>query len=289
MPVEVVERAFAEPLCNRLCATADDGDYVVHWLGQAGFIISAERHRILIDPYLSDSLAQKYHGTATPHERMMPAPAGVRELGAIDLVLVTHHHTDHMDPATLRPLAEANPALRLVVPRASRAEASRRAGVALDRLIPMDAGEIVSPLPDVTVTAVRAAHETLERDADGFHRFLGYALKVRAATLLHTGDTVPYDGQVEEIARLRPDVLMLPVNGRSPGLSSRGVPGNLTLDEAVRLTIETGTPTMIAHHYGMFAFNTLPLATIEERAAEPRLPIRIVSARPGLEVRLRAV
>ena len=158
---------------------------------------------------------------------MMLAPVGVGELGPINFVLVMHHHTDHMDPATLRSLAEANRALRFVVPNASRAKALQRAEVTEDRLVPMDAGETVSPLPNITITDIRAAHEKLEQDADGFYRFLGYALTIGAATVLHTGDTVPYDGQVEEIGSLHPDVLMLPANGRSPELSRRGVPGNL--------------------------------------------------------------
>ena len=81
--------------------------------------------------------------------------------------------------------------------------------------------------------------------------------------------------------------MLLPVNGRSAGLLTRGVPGNLTLDEAVRLTAAVGTPVLLAHHYGMFAFNTLDPAVVEARAAEPGLPVRLVPAREGLEVRLR--
>lgn len=106
-------------------------------------------------------------------------------------------------------------------------------------------------------------------------------------TLLHSGDTIPFDGQVEEVARLRPDLLLSPVNGRSAALAARGIPGNLTLDEAVRLTDETGTPAMIAHHHGLFAFNTLPLATIDDKAAAPGLRIRLLPTREGLEVRVR--
>lgn len=291
MPVEIVEQRCAGRLAERL--TCDSGhDIVVHWLGQAGFVVQAGRRRILIDPYLSDTLAEKYHGTPTPHERLMPAPLDLEDLGPIDLVLVTHHHTDHMDPGTLAPLARRHPLLRVLVPRATRLEAMRRADVAEDRLILIEAGERIEVWPGLTVMAVRAAHETLERDPEGLHRFLGYALVFggpgRAPiTLLHSGDTVPFAGQVEEIGSLRPDLLLLPVNGRSPALAARGIAGNMTLEEAVQLTVLTGAPAMLAHHHGMFAFNTLHLARIEERAAMPGLPIRLLPAREDADVRLR--
>lgn len=292
MPVEIVEQRFAGPLAERLTVSDTGREVVVHWLGQAGFAIQAGRQRILIDPYLSDTLSDKYRGTATPHERLMPAPIDVESLGPVDLVLVTHHHTDHMDPGTLAPLARRHPHLRIVAPRAARAEAMRRAEVSEDRLILLEAGERASVLPGVAVVAVRAAHETLERDAEGYHRFLGYALVFedlggQPVTLLHSGDTIPFDGQIEEVARLRPDLLMLPVNGRSAALKARGIPGNMTLDEAVTLTVGTGAPAMIAHHHGLFAFNTLPLATIDKKAAAPGLPIRLLPAQQGLEVRVR--
>ncbi len=71
---------------------------------------------------------------------------------------------------------------------------------------------------------------------------------------------------------------------RSEALAARNIAGNLTLDEAVALTVESKAPTMIAHHHGLFAFNTLPVADIERKAAEPRLQIRLIPARLGLEV-----
>jgi hypothetical protein len=41
---------------------------------------------------------------------------------------------------------------------------------------------------------------------------------------------------------------------------------------------------MIAHHHGLFAFNTLPVADIEHKAVEPGLPIRLIPTRLELEV-----
>ena len=40
------------------------------WLGQSGFLVAWAGVRVLLDPYLSDSLTRKYAGTDRPHVRM---------------------------------------------------------------------------------------------------------------------------------------------------------------------------------------------------------------------------
>ena len=221
---------------------------------------------------------------------MTPPPTTVEGLGPVDLVLVAHQHTDHMDPGTLAPLAAANPGARFIVPAASLDEASRRADAGRD---PVDAGDVVEPWPGFAVSVVRAAHETLERDANGRHRFLGYVLSIAlpggTVTLFHSGDTVPFDGQVGEVARFRPDVALLPFNGRSAALLARGVPGNLTLDEAVSLGEAVGAGWVVAHHHGLFAFNTCDPALLAARARDRTSAPRLVPARIGVELSLRPV
>ena len=64
---------FDEPLATKLAKGPGDG-VSLYWLGQAGFVIDAHGERIVIDPYLSDSLAVKYRNAAFSHERMAPAP-----------------------------------------------------------------------------------------------------------------------------------------------------------------------------------------------------------------------
>lgn len=227
------------------------------WLGQAGFLIESLSARILIDPYLSNSLAAKYAGTRFPHERMMPAPIAPEALGRIDLVICTHRHTDHMDGETLQPLCARLPDVRVIVPAAERDEAMRRTGVSAGRLLCLDAGDWCEPLPGVVVRAVAAAHETLDTDTLGRHRFLGYGVSAGDVTVFHSGDTIPFPGQVEAAEALNADLALLPVNGRSKALLHSGFAGNLTLDEALGLSCAAGIPAMIAHHHGMFAFNTL--------------------------------
>ncbi|WP_119392999.1 MBL fold metallo-hydrolase [Taklimakanibacter lacteus] len=263
---------FIDSLAERLAASRSPG-IILHWLGQAGFVVTTPRYRLVIDPYLSDSLARKYRGSATPHERIMAAPATPQELGPVDLVLCTHHHTDHMDGETLKPLAEAHPQLRFVVPRAALALSRERIGVDVERLVPLNAGERVEPLPGVVVRALRAAHETLEKDAEGHHRFLGYGIEMEGRCIFHSGDTIPFPRQTDDVAAIAPDLALLPANGRSERLRALEVAGNLTIAEAIGLAQACAIPAMIAHHCGMFAFNTADPREIDHAASRAALQV----------------
>ena len=119
----------------------------------------------------------------------------------------------------------------------------------------IDAGETVD-LGGVRCTATPSAHEDMTRTEAGF-LYLGYALIGGGVTLWHSGDTVPWDGQAEWLAPFRVDLALLPVNGRDARRAANGVPGNLTMAEAIALTDAIGARAMIAHHFGLFDFNTL--------------------------------
>ncbi|MBO6676208.1 MAG: MBL fold metallo-hydrolase [Rhizobiales bacterium] len=247
------------------------GERALFWLGQAGFWFDTGDHRILIDPYLSDSLAKKYAGQVNDHQRMMPPPITPHELPEPDLVLVTHAHTDHMDPETLGPLATRFPDLPFVVPRAKLAVARERIGTDAN-LVSASDGQTLSPLPGLTLHVLPAAHETLDRDSEGNAHFLGYIIKAGGVTLYHSGDTIPFDGLSEAIGAIAPNVALLPVNGRDAVRLASGIPGNFTLEEAITLCQDASIPWLVPHHFGMFAFNTLSEEAIDAAAAKTSKP-----------------
>ena len=233
------------------------------WLGQAGFLLRADDEIVLIDPYLSDSLAAKHRGGRFDHRRAMAVPIAPDAFERVDLVLCTHRHGDHMDPGTLPVLAREHPGCRFVVPAAeighasSLVPASRLIGAAADR--PLRIGNLM-------LTPVAAAHERMETDAAGQHRFLGFGITGPGVALYHSGDCVPYEGLADRVASLGATVALLPVNGRDPERAAAGVPGNFTLDEAAALCRQAGVPEMIAHHWGMFDFNTCDPSSIDAMA-----------------------
>ena len=66
---------------------------------------------------------------------------------------------------------------------------------------------------------------------------------------------------------------LLPVNGRRPELSQNGVPGNFDLDEAIALAGAVDASAMIAHHYGLFDFNTAAPEEIDAAARSSLSPL----------------
>ena len=254
----------------------------IHWPGQAGFWVDTGAHRLLVDPYLSDGLARKYAGKRFDHRRMMPAPVTPEALPRPNIVLVTHAYTDHMDPETLGPLHRRFPDLPFVVPAARLDVARERIGLAAP-LVAVDADTTLEPIPGLTLRVLPAAHETFEQDASGRHAFLGYAFASDGLRVAHSGDTIPYPGLADRLQAFGAEVLLLPVNGRDAIRRAAGIPGNLTLDEAVLVAAAARARYLIPHHFGMFAFNTLDAATIDAAAAGSRDPVIL---RPEIGVAL---
>jgi L-ascorbate metabolism protein UlaG (beta-lactamase superfamily) len=236
------------------------------WLGQAGFAVRFEGCRWLIDPYLSDCLADKYRGTEFPHDRLMPAPVEPGQIQDLNWVFCTHRHSDHMDPGSLPLLARTNSSCRFVVPRAER-QAALMAGVPSSRLLTINAGESLSLAENAAVQAVASAHETLQVNDHGEHHFLGFIFKTPRLVLYHSGDCVPYDGLAAQLLDCKIDVALLPVNGRDAYRASRNIAGNFSFAEARQLCVDARIPWLVAHHFGMFAFNTPSLAKLRKEAA----------------------
>lgn len=229
------------------------------WLGQSGFLALWNDLAVLFDPYLSDSLTRKYAATDKPHVRMTERVVAPEALTGITLVTATHAHTDHLDPDTLRPLTQVNPEAVLVCPEAIRVLARERSGLTDERILGADvpaAGRatwLSLPAAPVRILPVPAAHETLDRDAEGRLLHLGFIVELGPFRIYHSGDTVRYDGMADRLQRHAVDVAILPINGRRP---ERRVAGNLWGREAAQLASDIEARMAIPCHYDMFEFNT---------------------------------
>jgi len=242
------------------------------WLGQSGFLLQWQGRHVLLDPYLSDSLTQKYAATDKPHVRMTRRVTDPNRLDFIDVVTSSHNHTDHLDAATLLPLMRASPDAKLVIPEANRSFVADR--LKIDARIPvgLDDGQSVS-VAGFEFTGIASAHEKLDRDARGRCQYLGYVIGFEGGRVYHSGDTVRYDGLAERLRPYQIDVAILPINGADP---RRRVAGNLNGREAATLGHAMGARVVIPCHFDMFEFNTASPELFVETAKALGQPVRVL-------------
>lgn len=226
----------------------------IWWLGQSGFLVQWQNTHLLFDPYLSDSLTRKYAGTDKPHVRMTERVIAPEDLDFIEIVTSSHNHTDHLDGETLIPLIEANRELTVLVPAANQAFAADRLQVDSARLTPINADTDPFAGHGITIHAIPAAHNELETDEKGQHKFIGLVAKVGPWSIYHSGDTLLYDGLADRLRKFNVDIAIVPINGNKP---ERRVAGNLDGKEAARLARDIGAQIAIPHHFEMFEFNTV--------------------------------
>ena len=267
-----------EALVDQIQATRPEpGQLALWWLGQSGLLVKSQRAVVLLDPYLSESLTAKYKGTGKEHTRMTRCPVRPDLLSMLDVVCCSHKHSDHMDPGTLPGLMVASAGARLIVPTSLEGHACAM-GLDGGRLVGLDHDGIYEDAAKgLKIRAVKAAHEGLDRDEQGRHLYLSFLVEMDGVRLFHSGDTVPWPGQEAAVGQ-GVDLAFLPINGRDPG---RGVPGNMTADEAVDFAAHVVARVLVPHHYEMFTFNTVDIGEFHEAARRLPAGVRPLAVRCG--------
>lgn len=255
------EEALVAEMDARL---ADNRAAHLWWLGQSGFLLQWKGKRVLLDPYLSDSLTDKYANTDKPHTRLSELVISPSLLKGIDIVTSSHNHTDHLDAATLIPVLENNRDIRFIIPEANRAFVAERVKCAIDFPLGLNDGQSVQ-IGDFSFHGIPAKHNTIDRDEQGNCRYMGYVIRFGGYSIYHSGDTLWFDELPELLRPFEIDLALLPVNGDKP---ERKVAGNLDHREAVKLARLLGVKTVIPCHYDMFSFNTANVEDFGKEALE---------------------
>jgi L-ascorbate metabolism protein UlaG (beta-lactamase superfamily) len=73
------------------------------WLGHSSVLLELGGKRVLIDPVLSERAS--FFSWMGP-KRFEPAPLEAKDFPALDAVLISHDHYDHLDKATIKALAD---------------------------------------------------------------------------------------------------------------------------------------------------------------------------------------
>ena len=246
-------------------------------LGQMGVAIKGPDATLYIDPCLSDIVREMAGERGT---RAFDPPLLPGEITNADYYLISHEHADHFDPQTVGPAAQASPQAMFVT-----------TGWCLDLFADVDipAERVMTPpalepvaLPgtSITLTVVPSAHYEKEHDAQKGYRWIGFLIEWNGVTFYHAGDTIIYPDYIETLRRLpRPDVAMLPVNGRDHYREVEdNLIGNLLPVEASRLARDLEWDTLIPGHNDLYPANTIPNEQIVQALA-PRQKVKFLQ--PG--------
>jgi L-ascorbate 6-phosphate lactonase len=208
----------------------DAGTLAFWWLYQAGIVLKSPAGTIVaVDPYLSESVMRSYR-----LPRGVPAPLDPAD-AALDALLATHSHEDHLDPDSIEPFLRPGQARFIGPPMA--ADKVRATGVDATRITPVGRGDQVS-VGDISIRAVHARHLFgLEPTPDA----VGYVLSCGGVSVYHSGDT-EYDSEI--IADTRGvGTSLICINGTT---------GNMNVHEAALLAWLQGARLAVPFHYGLW-------------------------------------
>ncbi len=250
----------------------DENNFHLWWLGQSGYLLLWKGKKVLIDPYLSDSLTKKYATTNKPHIRMSELVIDPSLLKNISIVTSSHNHTDHLDGETLIPVIKNNPNIHFIVPEANNMFVCERVRLPKNFATGMNDGDWLK-IDDFIFHGIPAKHNEIERDENGRCKFMGYVIEFGKWKIYHSGDTLWFDEMVELLKPFKVDVTLLPINGNDP---SRGVPGNLNVKEAAALGKAIEAKIVIPCHYDMFTFNTADSKDFASEAEKINQPYKIL-------------
>lgn len=236
------------------------GGLSLTFIGHSSFHLRAGGHSVLIDPVFSARCSPV--SWAGPKRVRAPGRA-LDALPAVDLVLVTHNHYDHMDLPSLRRIVRRDDPL-FITPLGN-ARHLRKAGAR--RIVELDWWQ-AHVLPDGTrITATPARHFSARTLRDRRRSlWAGFMLELGSLRVFHAGDSGDGPHWREIGQRLGPpDLAMLPIGAYQPRALMRAV--HVDPAEAVAAHKALGARRSVGMHFGTFQLTDEPIDQPEARLA----------------------
>lgn len=248
--MELIRQSVCEPITGTpqkpLIARPDE--LGITFIGHSSFLLQVAGKTILVDPVFATWLIVL--------RRLRRPGVRIHDLPPIDLVLQTHAHMDHLNFPSLRAIIR---------------QTSLLSGRAPEVIVPHGVEDLVEPLGfsrvrslrwwqeanlgDLRITMTPAQHWGTRMFNDNHRGYGGYVLSGRGHSVYHSGDTAYFSG-FREVARLHPQVALLPIGAYSPD-SFRSV--HTTPEDALQAFFDVRAERMIPMHYGTFRLSKEPI------------------------------
>ena len=199
----------------------------ITWLGQAGLLFESMGKKILIDPYLSNSVAkiqpQNYRRVKVDENFLTIKP---------DIILLTHNHIDHTDIETLKYYLSKDTSVLVLMPESSFSMVRNTFGGINNNYVQFNRGTEWTD-GDIWFKSVKAEHSD--------NKAIGIIIKAEGKTYYITGDTL-YNTEIFNDLPKEIDYTFIPVNGKGC---------NMNMIDAKRFCEKIGGKA-IPMHCGLF-------------------------------------
>ena len=254
----------------------------IAFVGHASFLVQTRGKNLLVDPVWAKRVSP--FSFAGP-KRVNPPGIAFEDLPAIDAVLVTHNHYDHMDARTIGRLWQRSRPL-VVTPLGN--DTILKGHVPDLAAQAVDWHEIVDLGDGVRVHVEPTVHWSARGPTDRMHAlWASFVIEAGGVKVLCVGDSGFADGATFRGTRDRHPGLalaLLPIGAYEPRWFMRGI--HMNPQDAVAALELLGAARALGHHWGTFHLTNegveRPLEALAAARAERGIPAdRFSALRPG--------
>lgn len=224
------------------------------WLGHATVLLKVDGFTILLDPIFSVRAGINVGPVTLGIKRLVEPALRIRELPAIDLILLSHAHMDHMDLPSLRRLERryttvvtASQTSDLV--RVERYRSVLEAGWG-DRLQ-------VGP---ASIVGLEVNHWGARMRTDHYRGYNGYLIETGRYRVIFGGDTAITDSFARLRSSRRVDLAIMPIGTYNPWIRRHCTP-----EQAWKMTNDAGAEFLLPIHHQTFPLGREPVEEPIER------------------------
>lgn len=248
---KLVRRSVFEPRVGEsfLPQLAREDELALTFIGHSAFVLQIHGRTIAIDP--------NYARWLFILKRLRRPGVRLKDLPAIDYVLVTHAHFDHLHRPTLKRIAKRSLELRgrapaIIVPRQV---ADLVGQLGYSEVVELGWWENFTD-KGITIHHVPARHWGARVIRDTHRGYGGYVISANGRSLYHAGDTAYFGGFRDIGRRLAPQIALLPIGAYHPE-SFRNV--HTSPEDALQGFFDLGAQWMVPMHYGTFRLSHEPM------------------------------